>query len=1265
MKKTYLLICICILGSVVFAEIQPIISYQGKLTDIGGVGLNGTRNMVFRVYNSETSGIPLWGELHPNVPIENGLFDVLLGSNVDLDLDFSEQYWLEIEIGGDVLIPRVRLTPSPYALRAVVADSIAGLAGITDNDWEVDGDVVYTLPARSVGIGTAYPGAKLHVVGDAWVDGDLNISGGVFDGAGYGTADQVLMSDGFGDVYWGNTGAAISHWSTLGGDIYRETGYVGIGTDSPTKELHVVGDAMVDGDIFVTGGIHDGVTHGDAGHVLTSDGAGNILWADPPTGLWNSSAGGDTVFLLGSSIGVGTGSPLGAMHIVGDFYSDGRVISQDTALGSSIIIDGTVIPGTITEAHGKLSFDHDTLVTMGRIGVGTDSPTQKLEVIGNTKTNQVHLASSGTSGWENQIAWFASDRTTLNHVLFMDPSDGSKLKLDLGYSGAPVDKIFSFTNGSVGFGTSDPTEQIHLTHNIRVDGSFSDGISVGDTNQIIVADGVGSWVWQNFEVSHLIDIDTAGVVDGQVLKWVAVAGEWRPSNDVGGATGADNWGTQVVMSDSSLIGDGTAGDKLGIDWDTLDAHISRYVDLNDLHNVNDVGVVDGEVLAWIAAANEWRPLVIGPGGLGDNWGTQITETDASLHGDGTAGDLLSVNWDTLNAYPDTLLLLNDLKDVDIDSLDEYSILGWDHEDSLWRPHYDDDGDMNNELIDSVVWEPADSADTVFRTLRIIEHSVDWNVEIPVNQDSLENNSVFELADVDTTGLAEGYLMRWTFIETSFVGDDTTLVYKWQPINLEEMLDEHQIGDFGDVSDSVPVTGDVMQWLGTEWGPGIDVEDIINVWEDFHGYIAPLTENTSDLRVYDNDSSRAVTLIETTGVATSTWYGMFVDRRGVAASDGYGIYAHGGTDGGISAGSEFYGVKGKASGGSKVYGLYGDGDYPGVGGTGYGLYARGKTYGVYGYGTGTNSYGVYAHGESYGVYARGETYGVYAHSDDGWAGYFHGDGYFHGMVEIADDDRPAGSQFLLIGDDAYITDIDQDNHMGFYGLHDSTIVSLRLGADGPTLTGKGSKLGIGTSDPDVKLHVRGGSDASLTGGGYLVLGDIGGDNLVIDNNEIMARDNGSASELYIQKDGGNTILNDGSGNVGIGTGSPDATLDVKGTVKMFGDWTKITKEVTGTYAATYCSTWTYTATTDLHLVVYIDINGSCEEGHVNIESPVGTLRARASVDWCPSANGTHIEFATASCPVRKGDTYRIHVCKDCWSCDAPIAVYISTLPLGHD
>jgi len=56
-----------------------------------------------------------------------------------------------------------------------------------------------------------------------------------------------------------------------------------------------------------------------------------------------------------------------------------------------------------------------------------------------------------------------------------------------------------------------------------------------------------------------------GATDGQVLKWSSAAGYWIPANDEGGGMNqGDNWGTQVVNTDGSLQGNGTAGNPLKI-----------------------------------------------------------------------------------------------------------------------------------------------------------------------------------------------------------------------------------------------------------------------------------------------------------------------------------------------------------------------------------------------------------------------------------------------------------------------------------------------------------------------------------------------------------------------------------------------------------------------------------------------------------------------------------------------------------------------------
>lgn len=74
----------------------------------------------------------------------------------------------------------------------------------------------------------------------------------------------------------------------------------------------------------------------------------------------------------------------------------------------------------------------------------------------------------------------------------------------------------------------------------------------------------------------------------------------------------------------------------------------------------------------------------------------------------------------------------------------------------------------------------------------------------------------------------------------------------------------------------------------------------------------------------------------------------------------------------------------------------------------------------------------------------------------------------------------------------------------------------------TLTGTG-RVGIGTVNPASQLHVQGGGDASLAGGGNIVSGTTTGLNIVMDDNEIIARSNGAATPLYLNQGSGNVIV----------------------------------------------------------------------------------------------------------------------------------------------
>jgi Chaperone of endosialidase len=239
--------------------------------------------------------------------------------------------------------------------------------------------------------------------------------------------------------------------------------------------------------------------------------------------------------------------------------------------------------------------------------------------------------------------------------------------------------------------------------------------------------------------------------------------------------------------------------------------------------------------------------------------------------------------------------------------------------------------------------------------------------------------------------------------------------------------------------------------------------------------------------------------------------------------------------GLSTGLNGNGVAGQADNGTDAWGVWGGS----VGGVGVSAVT---TTGIGVLATSDSGDAVKATSNSYdgidGATSGAGKSGVYGHTDNA-------EGFgVSGWNWVASTNGALGTQTAGVSGYAYpATGVN-------YGVFGSTGSPAGYGG---YFVGRGyfsDNVGIGVQQPSVPLVVAGGTDASLSGGGNVIIGQSGSANLVFDNNEIMARNNGVAANLF---------LNALGGNVGIGTNAPQGfTLAVAGTAAKTngGSWSTL-------------------------------------------------------------------------------------------------------------
>ncbi|KAB2910861.1 MAG: hypothetical protein F9K40_01795 [Kofleriaceae bacterium] len=348
----------------VFAQAQAVpatVSFTGRLTTSTGP-VSGAVTVTFKLFDQSTNGTEQWSEQR-SLTATNGLVYADLGAMTTLDttvLDNSSLY-LEIQVGAEILTPRLPLQSVPYAIRSEVANTAETLGTIAP------GDVVTTVNA-SGGISAARSGNTVTLTG-------TGVSG---------TAPIAVA------------GGAVSLTTCAANQVYKMTG----GTWQCAADANTTYTAVANGGVTV-GPSTIGLTTCAVGQVLKSTGSGTYGCAA------DNDAGGDITGVTAGT-GLSGGGTTGALTLSVNTSVIQQRVTGTCAVGSAIrAIDaagavtcdsGGSATGTLLRTSsltnscaGNVTFS-TTLVKVADIGTFTkNSGTSRLEV-----THHGRLAVTGT-----------------------------------------------------------------------------------------------------------------------------------------------------------------------------------------------------------------------------------------------------------------------------------------------------------------------------------------------------------------------------------------------------------------------------------------------------------------------------------------------------------------------------------------------------------------------------------------------------------------------------------------------------------------------------------------------------------------------------------------------------------------------------------------------------------------------------------------------------------------------------------------------------
>ncbi|MEA3229499.1 MAG: hypothetical protein U9P44_01165, partial [archaeon] len=338
-------------------------------------------------------------------------------------------------IGIGVLNPTAKLDVSGTVKATSFVGDGSGLTGIDTGEWDdAAGGISYT--DGNVGIGTASPDRKLDVLDasnpqmrltqadNSYADFQMTTNGHLVMNVDGQSNQLVLANDG--DIGIGIAGdpkakLAVSGGMSVGANYNMAPpsngmiiqGNVGIGTTSPEKELHVIGDIRNTGTAWLANNYVVATSSSlwlmDNLELALGNGKdyslGYAVGDDSFRIVDGSDLGSSVRMLIDSSgnVGIGTTSPgiyklkvSGTIHSTNYIFADGGFVFGGSAgEGELLYRSGNDIYIRAGNTD-RMLIDGDN----GNVGIGTTTPTEKLDVSGTVKATSFVGDGSGLTGIE-------------------------------------------------------------------------------------------------------------------------------------------------------------------------------------------------------------------------------------------------------------------------------------------------------------------------------------------------------------------------------------------------------------------------------------------------------------------------------------------------------------------------------------------------------------------------------------------------------------------------------------------------------------------------------------------------------------------------------------------------------------------------------------------------------------------------------------------------------------------------------------------------